>query len=197
MTRWREYYTRYGLLAGIIGSGLIAGVLFAFSCFVMQALNELPPRVAMAAMQHINVAIVNPLFALVFFGTAAVSAALAIYFGIYRTSPMARWSLIGALCYLPGVIGITVAFNIPLNDELAFHRATVEIASRVWPDYLSRWLLWNHIRALFAVFALGAYAQSLFRAGQASGESAGPKTWLRARCKSGFEEVITPKTPRY
>ena len=42
-----------------IGSGLIAGVFFAFSTFVMRALGRRPPTEGMAAMQAINVAVIR------------------------------------------------------------------------------------------------------------------------------------------
>jgi uncharacterized membrane protein len=61
-----------------LGSGLIAGVFFAFSAFVMTALGRLPPDQGMAAMQSINVAVLNPWFFAAFFGTAALCAVLAI-----------------------------------------------------------------------------------------------------------------------
>ena len=54
-----------------LGSGLIAGVFFAFSAFVLTALSRLPDQGGIAAMQAITAAIKNPLFLIVFFGMAA------------------------------------------------------------------------------------------------------------------------------
>lgn len=65
-------------LFAAIGSGLMAGIFFAFSVFVMTALNRLPPAQGIAAMQFINVTILNPLFLLTFMGTAGASVVLAI-----------------------------------------------------------------------------------------------------------------------
>jgi uncharacterized membrane protein len=45
-----------------LGSSLIAGVFFAFSAFVMTALGRLPPHQGIAAMQSINIAVINPWF---------------------------------------------------------------------------------------------------------------------------------------
>ena len=45
-----------------LGCGLIAGLFFAFSVAVMQALARLPVAWGIAAMQSINSAILNPLF---------------------------------------------------------------------------------------------------------------------------------------
>ena len=45
-----------------IGSGIVAGVFFAFSSFVMAALGRISPTQAVAAMNSINVTAVNPGF---------------------------------------------------------------------------------------------------------------------------------------
>jgi uncharacterized membrane protein len=65
-------------LASALGCGLVAGVFFAFSAFVMPALKRLKPAEGIAAMQAINVAAVTPAFMTVLFGTAAVCGALAV-----------------------------------------------------------------------------------------------------------------------
>ena len=56
--------------AAALGCGLMGGLFFAFSVAVMKALGRLPPAEGIAAMQSINVAILNPVFLTVFFGTA-------------------------------------------------------------------------------------------------------------------------------
>jgi uncharacterized membrane protein len=58
-------------LVAALGCGLMAGLFFAFSVSVMKALARLPSAEGIAAMQSINVAIINPVFLAVFFGTAA------------------------------------------------------------------------------------------------------------------------------
>jgi uncharacterized membrane protein len=49
-------------LCAALGCGLMAGVFFAFSAFIMKALTRLPPRDGIAAMQSMNVAVLNPWF---------------------------------------------------------------------------------------------------------------------------------------
>jgi uncharacterized membrane protein len=66
------------ILVCAIGSGLIAGVFFAFSSFVMKALDRIPAAQGIAAMQSINVVVLNPLFLGVFLGAAAGCILLAI-----------------------------------------------------------------------------------------------------------------------
>ena len=58
-------------LVAALGCGLMAGLFFAFSVSVMKALARLPSAEGIAAMQSINVAIINPVFLAAFFGTAA------------------------------------------------------------------------------------------------------------------------------
>jgi uncharacterized membrane protein len=55
-----------------VGSGLVAGIFFAFSNFVMKALARVPPAQGIAAMQSINVVVLNRWFFAVFFGDRGV-----------------------------------------------------------------------------------------------------------------------------
>ena len=63
------------LFATAIGAALVAGIFYAFSTFVMQALGRLAPREGITAMQSINVVVINPLFFLAFFGTGLLCVA--------------------------------------------------------------------------------------------------------------------------
>ena len=48
-------------LLAALGSALMAGTFFAFSTFVMGALGRLRPPAGIAAMQSINIVVINPL----------------------------------------------------------------------------------------------------------------------------------------
>jgi uncharacterized membrane protein len=61
----------------VLGCALVAGIFFAFSTFVMKALGKLSPPQGVAAMQSINVAVINPWFLTAFFGTAVACVATA------------------------------------------------------------------------------------------------------------------------
>ena len=65
-------------LVAAVGSGLVAGVFFAFSSFVMPALRRLPDEQGISAMQSINKAAPTPVFMSALFGSAAVSLAVGI-----------------------------------------------------------------------------------------------------------------------
>jgi uncharacterized membrane protein len=136
-----------------VGSGLMAGLLFAFSNFVMKALTRLPPEQGMAAMQLINVTIINSVFLLLFLGTAVLCAVLALYSVLEWQSTTTVWLLVGCVFYLVGTVGVTMAFNVPLNNVLAGSKAAISVAPDVWPSYVKTWLGWNHVRALLSFAA--------------------------------------------
>lgn len=82
-------------LGAMVGAGLIAGVFFAFSNFVMRALLRVPPAHGHAAMQAINVTVLNPVFLGVFAGTALLSLAVAVL-------GLLRWGDAGAPAFVLG-----------------------------------------------------------------------------------------------
>jgi uncharacterized membrane protein len=59
-----------------LSCGLMAGVFFAFSAFVMNGLGRLPAAQSVAAMQSINAAVFNPVFGTAFSGTTAACVLL-------------------------------------------------------------------------------------------------------------------------
>lgn len=83
-----------------LGCGLMAGVFFAFSTFVMPALARLTPPEGIAAMQSINVKAVKSVFLAVFLGTAAACVLLAVSSLLSWYRPRSAHLLIGSLLYL-------------------------------------------------------------------------------------------------
>ena len=140
-------------LAAGLGCALMAGVFFAFSTFVMKALARLPHGEGIAAMQAINVAVINPWFMLVFLGTAGLCGFLAVLSLLRWEEPASAYLLAGSLLYLAGTVLVTLAFNVPRNNALAKLRRADPHSAHVWPDYLSRWTAWNHVRTLAALAA--------------------------------------------
>ena len=136
----------------ITGAGVVTGLLFAFSNFVMGALADLPNEKGMYAMQRINEDILNPVFFVFFFGTP-ILCLLIIALTAFESAADGRPLLIaGAICYLAGPFGITVLFNVPLNNELT--QAGPDEANDAWPSYIERWQRWNHIRTYFGVVSI-------------------------------------------
>ena len=115
MTRPLEW----AVLATALGCGLMAGVFFAFSAFVMPALRRLPAAQGIAAMQSINKLAVTPAFMTALFGTALACVGLAVWAVVAWGQSLAPWVLAGSALYLAGAIVVTIAANVPLNDALA------------------------------------------------------------------------------
>lgn len=148
-------------LLAALGSGLVGGVFFAFSAFVMAALARLPPAQGIAAMKAINVTVLNRWFMAPFFGTAAVCAALVLAALPRWREPDALVRLLGGGLYLVGGIGVTVAANVPRNDALAAVAPDGEEAATLWARYVSDWTTWNTVRAAASLAAAAALTIAL------------------------------------
>lgn len=136
-----------------LGAGLVAGIFFAFSTFVMKALHRLPPVQGIAAMQSINVVVINPWFMTVFFGTAAACIILVIFSFLGWGRPSTGYLFLGCILYLFGTILVTITCNVPRNEALAaVDPASAEGAS-LWADYAKSWTTWNHVRTVAALAA--------------------------------------------
>lgn len=144
----------YGL--AITGAGLVAGLLFAFSNFVMRALAELPNDKGMFAMQAINEKIINPVFMIFFFGTPVLCVLILIQASQNLEAAGSFFLLFGSLSYLIGPFGITIFFNVPLNNRLA--ETDLVEAETAWPIYQKRWQYWNHIRTYISIFSIALLA---------------------------------------
>jgi uncharacterized membrane protein len=136
-----------------LGSALVGGVLFGFSTFIMPGLGRLPAREATAAMQAINVAAITPLFMGALFGTAAVCLAAMVGVAVDWDSSYGVYVLVGGALYLIGVIGVTMAANVPRNNALAAVDPVGPDAERYWPTYLRQWTAWNHVRTVTPLIA--------------------------------------------
>jgi uncharacterized membrane protein len=134
-----------------LGCGLVAGVFFAFSTFVMSALARLQPAQGIAAMQSINITAINPLFMMALFGTAAACIFLAFSSLLRWHQPGAAYLLVGSLLYLVGTVGVTIVFNVPLNDALARVDPGSTDGASLWVSYLANWTFWNYIRTAAAL----------------------------------------------
>jgi uncharacterized membrane protein len=148
-------------LFGAFGSGIIGGVFFAFSTFVMRALGRVPPAQGIAGMQAINIAVINPWFLGVFFGTAAACAALGVRSLLWWDRAGAAMVLVAGLLYLVGTIGVTMMCNVPRNNALARVGPGTDAGATLWADYLRTWTFWNHVRTVAAIAAMVLFVLAL------------------------------------
>lgn len=147
-------------LVAAVASGVMAGVFFAFSAFVMRALARLPAPQGIAAMQAINVAVINPLFLGTLFGTGALGAALAAL-ALALPPPEARYLLAGGVLYVGGIVVVTMLGNVPLNNALAAVAPDSAEGKAMWERYLVRWVAWNHARTVTGTAASAAFVLAL------------------------------------
>jgi uncharacterized membrane protein len=141
-------------LAGVcaLWVGVMAGFFFAFSVVVMPGFDEADPLTAMAAMQAINDAVQNAVFFLGFFGAPVLCLAV-IARGLVRRDRAGWLGVAAGVAYLVGVFGVTVGFNVPLNDDLAALDPTLPANAPAMGDYIREWTAWNHVRTVAGVVA--------------------------------------------
>ncbi len=144
-----------------IGAGLMAGVYFTFSAFVMTALARMPAAEGIGAMQSINRVILRSLFMPLFFATSIASLALAVVAVVHWGEPGAAAMLAGGVTYVVGMFLCTVVCNVPLNNALdAVDRGHAE-AGDVWSHYLRVWTRWNHVRTVACTLACGLFIAAI------------------------------------
>ena len=137
-----------------IGCGLLAGLYFAFSAFIMTSLGRIGPAAGISAMNAINVDIVRSLFMPLFFGTTLACAVLAALAGLRWQEPGAIAAICGSVLYVVGMFVVTMVFNVPLNTQLAAVDPATSAAAPVWARYLTDWTFWNHVRTIASTGAV-------------------------------------------
>ena len=150
-----------GTVVAAITAGLVSGVMLAFSTSVMPALRRRPATEGIAAMQTMNSAILNPLFGLLFGGSALLCAALAITAPFTTDESHALWRGVGAALYVAGTIGVTIGVNVPMNEALDQADPASGTTAKLWQRYLRRWTAWNHVRTLAGTSASALLIVSL------------------------------------
>lgn len=140
-----------------IGSGVMAGIYFAFSAFIMASLAKLTTAQGIAAMQSINRVILGSPFMLLFFGTTLTSAALVVLAIVHWGDPTSLMTVIAGDLYVFGMFLVTAAYNVPLNNTLDTQDPDDEAAVVVWEHYLRVWTRWNHVRTVASVISCGLF----------------------------------------
>lgn len=139
-------------------TGLSAGVLAGFGYAVIPGLTRARADVAVPAMQRMNGAILNPLFAVVFAG--------GVVFGAPATwavwdHPLRWWVFSSTLLTFAGV-AITMAIHVPANNRLdAAGDVRGEETDRVWSEFTAVWVPWNIIRSVLTTAAIAVLVVGL------------------------------------
>ncbi|OKO87318.1 membrane protein [Bradyrhizobium sp. NAS80.1] len=157
----RQVFTTGLLWFSAIGCGLLAGIYFAFSTFIMIALGRLDQAAGIAAMNAINVDIVRSLFMPLFLGTTMAGAVLVVMGAMRVGEPGAVSMIVGGGLYVIGMFVVTMVFNVPLNNTLAAVGPLGPEASALWATYLKDWTFWNHVRTVTSAVASALFIAAL------------------------------------
>lgn len=141
--------TFFLLQFAILAYALVSGVFLAFSDFIMRSLAHTSGVGGVDAMQTINREVFRWVFMVLFIGLAPLSLLIAVYGGIFVGNGPGNLMMIAGLIYFIGCFGVTVCFNVPMNEALADMEVTSVETREYWTNtYLPRWTFWNTIRTI-------------------------------------------------
>jgi uncharacterized membrane protein len=154
------------LFLAVLFSGLVAGLLYSYSCSVNPGLKILPAKEYLTAMQSINRAIQNPIFFLSFMGLLLLFP-LCSWFA-YKQQINIPFTLVlaAALIYFIGVFAVTLIGNIPLNNQLEnfnIANASDEEMAGMRSKFESSWVKWHSVRTIAAVISFGTLVFGLIK----------------------------------
>lgn len=136
------------VIIAVVLTGLSAGLFATFSYAVMPGLRRTDDATFVQAMRAINVAILNPVFAIVFVGAAVALVAAAV---VSRGTDAAPWLVVAAVLYAVGALVVTGVVNVPLNNALA---EGDDAAATLRAAFEGRWVVSNHVRSVLTTAAL-------------------------------------------
>ena len=135
--------------SAILAYSFVGGVFLAFSDFIMRALAKTSGHGGVEAMQTINREVFRWVFMTLFFGLAVVSLVIAAYSALALTGPAGTLIMLAGLFYLVGCFGVTVFFNVPMNNVLDGMEAMDANTRDYWFHvYVPRWTFWNSVRTV-------------------------------------------------
>jgi uncharacterized membrane protein len=143
-----------------LGCALLGGLYFAFSAFIMTALEDVGAA-GVAAMNSINRVILRSWFMPFFLGTTLASAALVVVGAMDIHEPRALYLVVGGVLYVLGMFVVTMVCNVPLNNALMNVTQESRTGMAIWSDYLRRWTLWNHVRTVSCMGAAALFIVAL------------------------------------
>ncbi|PUB17328.1 anthrone oxygenase family protein [Yoonia sediminilitoris] len=131
----------------ILAYALLGGVFLAFSDFIMRSLAMTGGHGGIEAMQVINREVFRWVFMALFLGMAAASLIVAGYGAFGLSGPAGTLVMMAGLVYLVGCFGVTVFFNVPMNEALAGMDISSGTTRDYWAQtYVPRWTFWNSVR---------------------------------------------------
>ena len=144
------------LFSTLLLTGLSAGLFLAWQVSVIPGTKRVQDSSYIETMQHINRAIINPVFMVIFLGPVPLQI-LSAY--LYRADSSIFWPIIFTfVLYTIGTVLVTGLGNVPLNDQLdtrSLHDLDKDQIIRERQLYEGQWNKLHAIRTVFAVIAFG------------------------------------------
>lgn len=144
----------------VVLAGLYAGLFTTFSYAVMPGLRRTDDPTFVPAMRQIDLAILNPVLALVFGGSVLTSIAATVVG--FHESGVRWWLLTGAgLVVAAGLL--TVVVNVPMNNRLEAGVVAGESPAPLREAFESPWVRWNHVRSVLSTAGFVLLVVALMR----------------------------------
>ncbi|WP_120502861.1 DUF1772 domain-containing protein [Sulfitobacter mediterraneus] len=151
----------------ILAYALVGGVFLAFSDFVMRSLALTGGVSGVQTMQSINREVFRWIFMVFFIGLAPISLFIAGYGGWVLGGQRGTLMLLAGIIYFVGCFGVTVFFNVPMNEALAGMDAQIDATRAYWEEiYLPRWTFWNSVRTVACAISAALLLFALLWANQ-------------------------------
>lgn len=146
----------------IIAYAIVGGIFIAFSDFIMRSLARTSGTGGVEAMQVINREVFRWVFMALFLGLAPVSLGIALYGFIKIGGGTGTVLAVAGLTYFVGCFGVTVFYNVPLNERLAKMNLADGSTRLFWQEtYLPQWTWWNSVRGSACILAAALLLSSL------------------------------------
>ena len=144
------------LFATLLTTGLMAGIYLTFSIAVLPGIARRDDETFVSAMRGMNVAILNPLFFLVFVGSLPLGLVAVASRLTEGDRAGLGWAVAGLVLYVVTLV-ITGAINVPLNNQLD----STEPPEAARAVFESKWVRWNAVRTVVCILSFAAFALPL------------------------------------
>jgi uncharacterized membrane protein len=180
------------LLAATLTMGLMAGVFGLYAHAIMPGLGKTDDRTFIGAFQEIDKAVVRPWFMLFFVGALVYTGLAAVFHLGADERSVLPW-IVAALALYLAVFVITVAVNVPLNDDIKAAGdpdRIADLAAVRASFHETRWVAWNIVRAVATTVAFGCLTWAVVLHGRATANGGED-----AQAAAGASAPLLPRTP--
>jgi uncharacterized membrane protein len=155
------------LIAAALTLGIETGVFQLYAYAIMPGLGRTDDRTFVGAFQQIDGAIINPIFLASFFGALVFPGLASVLHIDEGSGSVLPWTAAAFVVFLPVVV-ITMAVNVPLNDEIKAAGDPDRIDLRAVRERFNEelWVRLNLVRAVATTAAFGCSLWALVEYGR-------------------------------